>query len=154
MEGAKPKLRGVLHQWAAVWALGAGAALAAMAPTGRTALAAGLYALSLVALFTVSATYHRVQWSAEARARMRRADHASIFVLIAGTYTPVALIGLPASAGNSACSREASASSSCCGSASTGESSAGAASGSSLPIGEDPDSMADARVRYWSDMCR
>ncbi len=96
----KPKLRGVLHQWAAVWALGAGVALAAMAPTGRIAFAVGLYALSLVALFTVSATYHRVQWSVEARARMRRADHASIFLLIAGTYTPVAMIALPAEVGN------------------------------------------------------
>ena len=48
-----------------------------------------------MALFAISAIYHRVQWQAErSRARMRRADHASIFILIAGTYTPVALLGL------------------------------------------------------------
>ncbi|HYO64792.1 MAG TPA: hemolysin III family protein, partial [Archangium sp.] len=59
------------------------------------------FAFSLVTLFTVSATYHRVNWSAPARAWMRRMDHASIFILIAGTYTPVALIGLPEAIGNS-----------------------------------------------------
>jgi hemolysin III len=96
----KPSLRGVLHHWAAVVALGAGLVLVAFAPTLRAALAAGGFALSLVTLFTVSATYHRVHWSAVGRARMRRLDHASIFVLIAGTYTPVAALGLPAQDGN------------------------------------------------------
>ncbi|MBS2031371.1 MAG: hemolysin III family protein [Deltaproteobacteria bacterium] len=95
----KPRLRGVLHQFAAATALGAGAVLVAVAPSARAALAAGLYAASLVALFTVSATYHTVRWSPRARARMRRADHASIFVLIAGTYTPIALLGLPQAQG-------------------------------------------------------
>src|SRR5688572_10114900 len=91
----KPLLRGVLHHTAAWGALGAGAVLVAMASSPRAAVAAAVYSLSLVALFAVSAIYHRVQWTAErARARMRRADHASIFVLIAGTYTPVSLLGL------------------------------------------------------------
>lgn len=94
----KPRLRGVLHQWAAVAAFGAGAALVSMAPSARGAAAAAIYVLSLVTLFTVSATYHRVQWSPAARTRMRRLDHASIFVLIAGTYTPIALLGLPGDA--------------------------------------------------------
>jgi hemolysin III len=97
----KPKLRGVLHQWAASCALGAGAVLIAMAPTRRTAAAAALYALSLVVLFAISATYHRVNWSVRARAWMRRLDHASIFLLIAGTYTPVAMVGLAEDTGNS-----------------------------------------------------
>lgn len=97
----KPRLRGVLHQFAAPGALGAGLVLVSMAPTLRAATAAAVYALSLVVLFTVSATYHRVDWSVRARAWMRRMDHASIFVLIAGTYTPVALIGLPEASGNS-----------------------------------------------------
>lgn len=95
----KPKLRGVLHQWAAVWAAGAAIVLVAMAPTGRTAAAAGLYGLSLVVLFAISAVYHRVEWSPVARARMRRLDHASIFILIAGTYTPVAMLGLSSESG-------------------------------------------------------
>jgi hemolysin III len=99
--GVKPLWRGVLHQFAAGVALGAGLVLVSMAPSARSALAAALFAASLVTLFTVSATYHRVNWSVPARAWMRRMDHASIFVLIAGTYTPVALIGLPRAAGNS-----------------------------------------------------
>lgn len=91
----KPKLRGVLHHSAAMYALGAGSVLVAMAWTARAAIAAAVYSLSLVLLFTVSAVYHRVQWKQErARAWMRRLDHASIFVLIAGTYTPVALLGI------------------------------------------------------------
>jgi hemolysin III len=90
----KPAWRGVLHHWAAFFALGAGAVLVAIAPNGRAMVAAGVYALSLVLLFGVSATYHRVNWSDGARAWMRRADHASIFILIAGTYTPIALLAL------------------------------------------------------------
>jgi hemolysin III len=91
----KPALRGVLHQSAAWYALGAGSVLVAIAPTPRAAIAAAVYSLSLVTLFAVSAVYHRVQWQEErSRAHMRRADHASIFVLIAGTYTPIALLGL------------------------------------------------------------
>ena len=90
----KPKLRGVLHHSAAWLALGAGTMLVAMASTTRAAIAAAVYAVSLVVLFAVSAIYHRVQWSDRARAIMRRADHASIFVLIAGTYTPIAVLAL------------------------------------------------------------
>jgi hemolysin III len=96
----KPKLRGVLHQFAASCALGAGLVLVAVAPTARAVTASALYVFSLVALFTVSATYHRVNWSVRGRAWMRRMDHASIFLLIAGTYTPLALLGLPGDSGN------------------------------------------------------
>src|SRR5262245_46291446 len=85
----KPRLRGVLHQWAALVAVGAGAVLVAAAPTARAAWAASAFAASLVVLFTVSATYHRVSWRPRARAWMRRLDHASIFLLIAGSYTPL-----------------------------------------------------------------
>lgn len=90
----KPALRGVLHHSAAWCAFGAGSVLVAMAATPRAAIAAAVYSFSLVALFAISAVYHRVQWNARARAWMRRADHASIFLLIAGTYTPVALLGI------------------------------------------------------------
>ena len=95
----KPLLRGALHHSAAWLSLGAGSVLVATAGTPRAAMAAGVYCLSLVALFAISAVYHRVQWSAVARARMRRADHASIFILIAGTYTPVSLFALGAEDG-------------------------------------------------------
>jgi hemolysin III len=92
---SKPKLRGVIHDSAAWCAFGAGSVLVAVASTPRAALAAAVYSLSLVALFAVSAIYHRVHWAEErTRAWMRRADHASIFILIAGTYTPIALLGL------------------------------------------------------------
>jgi hemolysin III len=96
----KPTMRGVLHQWAALAAAAAGAVLVGMAPGARAAWAAGGFVVSLVVLFGVSATYHRVTWRPRARAWMRRLDHASIFVLIAGTYTPIAVLGLPAGAGN------------------------------------------------------
>ncbi|HYH06806.1 MAG TPA: hemolysin III family protein [Thermoanaerobaculia bacterium] len=92
----RPFLRGRLHEAAAWFALGAGSVLVATAPDMRAAIGGGIYALTLVGLFSISAIYHRVEWrSAGARARMRRADHALIFLLIAGTYTPVAMLGLP-----------------------------------------------------------
>ncbi|HVG23017.1 MAG TPA: hemolysin III family protein [Thermoanaerobaculia bacterium] len=94
-ENTKPLLRGTLHQSAAWYAFGAGSMLVTMAGSPRAAMAAGIYSLSLVTLFAVSAVYHRVQWRAAAsRAWMRRADHASIFVLIAGTYTPIAVLSI------------------------------------------------------------
>ena len=65
------------------------------APSGTPRLAAGIYALSVAALFGVSALYHRITWaSAAARRWMRRLDHSAIFVLIAGSYTPFALLVL------------------------------------------------------------
>jgi hemolysin III len=92
---AKPRLRGVSHQWAFFIALVAGAVLVAAAPAGRATLAATIYALSVVAMFGASALYHRVNWkSVSARRWMRRLDHSMIYVLIAGTYTPFALLVL------------------------------------------------------------
>lgn len=91
----KPLLRGWFHQEAAWFALGAGAVLVAMAQTLEAAIAAAIYSASLVVQFGVSSVYHRVQWTTKrARALMRRLDHSSIFILIAGTYTPVTILGL------------------------------------------------------------
>lgn len=90
----KPRLRGVLHQGAALVALGAGAVLVALVPEEARA-ACAIYALSMVVLFSVSATYHRVTWQPRARAWMKRLDHSCIFLLIAGTYTPLGALGLP-----------------------------------------------------------
>jgi hemolysin III len=95
----RPHWRGRLHQWAAVFAVGAGTGVVAMAPTPRARLAVGIYALSLAILFGTSATYHRITWGPRALAWMRRADHAAIFVLIGGTYTPVMLLGVGGEAG-------------------------------------------------------
>jgi hemolysin III len=91
----KPRLRGVLHQWAFFVSLIAGAVLVLIAPAGRATLATSIYALTVAGLFGVSAVYHRVNWvSAAARRWMRRIDHSMIFLLIAGTYTPFALLVL------------------------------------------------------------
>ena len=91
----KPRLRGVSHEWAFFVSLPLGLGLVISAPSGRAALAAGIYALSVALLFGASALYHRITWASEAARRwMRRVDHSMIFVLIAGTYTPFALLAL------------------------------------------------------------
>jgi hemolysin III len=91
----KPRLRGVSHQWAFFVALVAGTGLVIAAPTGRATLAAAIYAVSVTAMFGASALYHRIDWkSVSARRWMRRLDHSMIYLLIAGTYTPFALLVL------------------------------------------------------------
>lgn len=95
----KPQFRGVFHQYAAPAAAGAGLVLTAVAPAGLATYAAAVFAASLVTLFTVSASYHRIHFAPGPRLWMRRADHAAIFVLIAGTYTPIAAVGLGGTAG-------------------------------------------------------
>ena len=91
----KPRLRGVSHQWAFVVSLVTGTALVLSAPTGKATAAAAIYAATVAGLFGASALYHRITWaSAAARRWMRRLDHSMIFLLIAGTYTPFALLSL------------------------------------------------------------
>jgi hemolysin III len=91
----KPRLRGVWHQWAFFVSVAIGAALVIAAPSGQPRLAAAIYALSVAALFGTSALYHRITWASQAARRwMRRLDHSMIFFLIAGTYTPFALLVL------------------------------------------------------------
>ena len=89
---SKPRLRGVSHQWAFFVSLITGAALIVAAQGGREVLAVSIYAFSLSALLGTSALYHRVTWNDGQRRWMRRLDHTMIFVLIAGTYTPFALL--------------------------------------------------------------
>ena len=90
----KPRLRGVFHQYAFFISLVGGTVLVVLAATIRASVAAAIYAASVSALFGVSALYHRVTWTTPARRRMRRLDHSMIFLLIAGTYTPVGLLVL------------------------------------------------------------
>ena len=91
----KPKLRGVSHEWAFFVSLGLGAALIVAAKTPKATLAVAIYAVSLSALLGTSALYHRVNWTRpNVRRWMRRLDHSMIFFLIAGTYTPFALLVL------------------------------------------------------------
>jgi hemolysin III len=94
----KPKLRGVSHEWAFFVSVVLGAALVVAAPTPEATLAMAVYAVSLSALLGTSALYHRVNWKRpEVRRWMRRLDHSMIFFLIAGTYTPFALLVLDGS---------------------------------------------------------
>jgi hemolysin III len=88
----KPKLRGVLHEVAFAVSLVTGTVLVCLAPDGRARLAAVVYAVSVAALFGTSASLHRGTWSPKANEVMRQLDHSMIFVLIAGTYTPFALL--------------------------------------------------------------
>jgi hemolysin III len=91
----KPRLRGVSHEWAFFVSLGLGVSLIVAAESPRATLAVAIYAVSLSALFGTSALYHRVDWKRpDVRRWMRRLDHSMIFLLIAGTYTPFALLVL------------------------------------------------------------
>jgi hemolysin III len=93
-EPARPAWRGWIHVGALVAVLVGGPLLVARARGGGQTLALSVYVASLVALFGVSAAFHRVTWSESARRVVRRADHITIFVAIAGTYTAVAGIAL------------------------------------------------------------
>jgi hemolysin III len=91
---AKPLLRGVLHQAAFLVSLVVGTLLVVAAEGARRHVAAAVFAGSVAACFGVSALYHRVTWTPQRRLLMRRLDHAGIYLLIAGTYTPVCLLVL------------------------------------------------------------
>jgi hemolysin III len=91
---ARPRLRGRLHQVAFVASVPAGVALVLAARTGPARLAAGVYALSLAGLYGTSAAFHLGRWSAAMHRRMDQADHAMIYVLIAGSWTPFAVLAL------------------------------------------------------------
>jgi hemolysin III len=96
----RPRLRGVFHQYAFFVAVLAGAVLVLVADAGRERLAMLIYAVALAAMFGVSALYHRVTWrSASVRKWMRRLDHSTILLLIAGTYTPFALLAFDGALG-------------------------------------------------------
>ena len=94
----KPRLRGVLHEAAFAISLITGTALVCLAEGGRARTAAAVYAVSVALLFGTSAAYHRGPWTGRSREIMQRLDHSMIFVLIAGTYTPFALLLLEGTA--------------------------------------------------------
>jgi hemolysin III len=100
LQPAKPRLRGVSHQYAFFVSLACGVGLILAASDGRARVAAGIYATAVSGLLGTSALYHRVTWRPQARRWMRRLDHSMIFVLIAGTYTPVALLALKGTLAN------------------------------------------------------
>jgi hemolysin III len=90
---ARPRLRGVLHGAGFVVACVIGVIFVG-ATDGRRLVAAAVFAGSAAAMLGTSTLYHRITWRPRARQRMRRADHAGVYLLIAGTYTPVGLLSL------------------------------------------------------------
>jgi hemolysin III len=94
MLAARPRLRGLLHGIAFPLTVVAGIVLVSLAGSPRARLGCAVYALSACLLFGVSALYHRWHGSQRVRAVLRRLDHANIFLIIAGTYSPIALIVL------------------------------------------------------------
>lgn len=99
----KPRLRGWIHFYSAWLAIVTGATLVSVswaAASPRAGHSTLVYAASTVAMFAVSATYHRVKWTSPvSRTRMKRLDHSMIFVFIAGSYTPFARLVMPQNTG-------------------------------------------------------
>ena len=91
---AAPRLRGLLHAGAFPAAIAAGAALITFAPTQPGRLSAAIYSLTCMALFGVSAAYHRSPLGSRRRGVLARLDHVTILLVIAGTYTPLAVLAL------------------------------------------------------------
>lgn len=98
---ARPRARGWIHFYSSIVAALAGVMLVIMAATTvgvSAAFACGVYTLTAIGLFSISATYHLHTWTGvRSRTWMKRADHSMIFIFIAGTYTPIAVLALPPS---------------------------------------------------------
>ncbi|MEI2775728.1 MAG: hemolysin III family protein [Tetrasphaera sp.] len=94
----KPKLRGWLHASAAPLVLAAGIVLICLADNAVERIASAIYAAAGFVLFATSATYHRFNWSPRPLGVLKRWDHANIYLLIAGSYTPIVAVGLSGTA--------------------------------------------------------
>jgi hemolysin III len=95
-EAAKPLLRGWIHLGSFPLVVAAGIVLVALAPNTRTRVAVAVFGLTAALLFGISALYHRGNWSPRVAGVLKRFDHSNIFLIIAGTYTPFAVLLLPA----------------------------------------------------------
>ena len=95
----RPRWRGRIHGGAVAVTLPAGIVLTFVTPSGLPRIAVLVYVLSLLALFSTSASYHLFTRTQRAQRTMRQLDHAMVYVLIAGTYTPVCLLALPRNVG-------------------------------------------------------
>jgi hemolysin III len=91
---SRPMLRGALHQWSLLVFVPLLAVMIGVTPRGSARMSMVIYAVGLVAMLAMSAAYHRGPWSPEARRIAQRFDHSAIFLAIAGSYTPVAVIAL------------------------------------------------------------
>lgn len=92
----RPRLRGVLHLVTAPIALLGGIILTVLASTGASRISVAIFTITSVGLFTTSAVYHIGRWLPPVKAALRRADHSNIFLIIAGTYTPLSVMILSA----------------------------------------------------------
>ena len=90
----RPALRGAFHLAAAIAAIAGTVLLVLLANSARAYVGGAVFGASLILLYTTSAAYHRINWSPRLRGIVRRLDHSMIFVLIAGTYTPICLLVL------------------------------------------------------------
>ncbi len=95
----RPTWRGWIHTVTTPVAVAAGIVLIALADGPEAKWASAVFALTSLLLFGNSALYHRVDWSPKVKRALKRVDHANIFLLIAGTYTPLALLALPPAQG-------------------------------------------------------
>lgn len=95
LEWVKPHLRGWLHLGTFPLAVVAGVVLVVLAPTTTAKISTAVFAVTASLLFGVSALYHRGTWSPRAETLLKRLDHANIFLIIAGTYTPFSVLLLP-----------------------------------------------------------
>lgn len=93
----RPRMRGLLHAYAAPIAAAVGIGVLALADDARSRTGVGVWVMTMTALFAVSATYHRGRWRPAVRAWLQRIDHSMIFVFIAGSYTPFCLLLLEGS---------------------------------------------------------
>jgi hemolysin III len=88
----KPRLRGWIHLGMAPIALAGAIVLVALAPTTAGKVSSAVFGAASILLFGISAVYHRGNWSPRTNAVLRRLDHTNIFLVIAGTYTPIAVV--------------------------------------------------------------
>jgi hemolysin III len=95
VEGIKPHLRGWLHAGTFPLSVAAGIVLVVLAPTTQAKVSTAIFAVTACLLFGVSAIYHRGTWSPRTFILLKRLDHANIFLIIAGTYTPFSVMLLP-----------------------------------------------------------
>ena len=94
MKVDKPLLRGHFHQAMFFISLGACLLLVAKSRTSQEWIATSIYSFGVLTMFGISTLYHRINWSSNARLKMKRLDHAGIYLMIAGTFTPIALLTL------------------------------------------------------------
>jgi hemolysin III len=91
----KPTWRGWIHAGTFPVTIGAGIVLIALAQGAPAKWSSGVFVVTSMLLFGMSALYHRFNWKPRAKVILKRIDHSNIFLLIAGTYTPLAVLALP-----------------------------------------------------------